>query len=99
MPPYVDEYAFTEVPANMVVKVFSGSVDLYKNAQIWSRYTIMTIDEDSTALTVMLPDDGTDGRYRNASLQAQQPLHRSVAEAAHQQARAQNSSSATLSPI
>ena len=69
MPPYVDEYAFTEVPANMVVKVFSGSVDLYKNAQIWSRYTIMTIDEDSTALTVMLPDDGTDGRYRNASLQ------------------------------
>lgn len=70
MPPAIDsDNVFEGVPANMVVKVYSNSLDLYMTAPVWQNYKIMTIDEDSTALTVSLPDDAADGRYRNASLQ------------------------------
>ena len=69
MPPTVWYDAFYGVPANMVVKVYSNSVDLYSNTDPWSNYRIMTIDEDSTALMVTLPADALDGRYANASLQ------------------------------
>lgn len=69
MPPVVYYNAFYGVPDNLVVKVYSGSLDLYMETEPWSSYKIMTIDEDSTALSVTLPDDAADGRYRNASLQ------------------------------
>ncbi|MDE5871677.1 MAG: leucine-rich repeat protein, partial [Muribaculaceae bacterium] len=69
MPPMVYSDAFYGVPENLVVKVYSGSLDLYMQTEPWSNYKIMTIDEDSTALSVTLPDDAADGRYRNASLQ------------------------------
>lgn len=69
MPPTVYYEAFGGVPDNLVVKVYSSSVDLYSTTEPWSNYKIMTIDEDSTALTVTLPDDAADGRYRNVSLQ------------------------------
>lgn len=69
MPPAAWYDTFYGVPDNLVVKVYSGSRDLYMQTEPWSNYKIMTIDEDSTALSVTLPDDATDGRYRNASLQ------------------------------
>ncbi|MDE6796155.1 MAG: chitobiase/beta-hexosaminidase C-terminal domain-containing protein, partial [Muribaculaceae bacterium] len=69
MPPTVYYEAFNGVPDNLVVKVYSSSMDLYMNTEPWSNYKIMTIDEDSTALSVTLPDDAADGRYRNVSLQ------------------------------
>lgn len=69
MPPTVWYDAFYDVPENLVVKVYSGSLDIYMETEPWSNYKIMTIDEDSTALSVTLPDDAADGRYRNASLQ------------------------------
>lgn len=69
MPPSVYYEAFYGVPENLVVKVYSGSVDIYMETEPWSSYKIMTIDEDSTALSVTLPEDAADGRYRNASLQ------------------------------
>lgn len=70
MPPTIDsDYTFSGVPENMVVKVYSSSIDLYETAPYWKNYKIMTLDEDNTALTVYLPDDAADGRYRNASIQ------------------------------
>ena len=70
MPPTVDsEETFRGVPENMAVKVYSSSIDLYENAPYWKDYTIMTLDKDNTSLTVYLPEDADDGRYRNASLQ------------------------------
>lgn len=69
MPPQVYEETFYGVPENMVVKVYSSSLDIYQNAPVWSNFKIMTIDDDSTALSVTLPADAADGRYRNASLQ------------------------------
>lgn len=69
MPPSVYYNAFYGVPDNLVVKVYSDSVDIYMETEPWSNYKIMTIDEDSTALIVTLPDDAADGRYRNAALQ------------------------------
>ncbi len=69
MPPTVYWNALEGVPENLVVKVYSDSVDIYMETEPWSNYKIMTIDEDSTALSVTLPDDAADGRYRNASLQ------------------------------
>lgn len=70
MPPAIDsDYTFYGVPESMVVKVYSSSVSIYSATPLWQNYKIATIDEDSTALTVELPDDAADGCYRNASLQ------------------------------
>lgn len=69
MPPTAYYDALYGVPENLVVKVYSDSVELYMETEPWSNYKILTIDEDSTALSVTLPDDAADGRYRNASLQ------------------------------
>lgn len=68
-PPTVFDLAFYGVPENLVVKVYSGSVGIYSETEPWSNYKILTIDEDSTALSVKLPEDASDGRYRNAALQ------------------------------
>lgn len=70
MPPgigCVEDY-FRECPESLVVKVYSSSLDLYMDAPVWQNYKIMTIDEESTALTVTLPADAADGRYANCSL-------------------------------
>lgn len=69
MPPTVGNAAFKGVPESLVVKVYANSLDLYTNAETWRDYKIMTVDEETTALSVKLPDDSTDGRYVNASLQ------------------------------
>lgn len=69
MPPVIHPRALAGVPSNLVVKVYSSSLDLYQRAEVWEDYKILTLDEESTALSVTLPDDAADGRYRNASLQ------------------------------
>ena len=69
MPPSVGYAAFNGVPESLVVKVYANSVDLYMQADTWRDYKIMTLDEETTALSVTLPADAKDGRYVNASLQ------------------------------
>lgn len=69
MPPTMSYDSFWYMPSDLVVKVYSGSVDLYENAEYWKNYKIMAMDGDATNLTVNLPEDAKDGRYRNASLQ------------------------------
>ncbi len=68
MPPALGYAAFEGVPTTMVVKVYSSSLDIYMNTDIWRDYKIMTLDEETTALSVNLPE-ADDDRYLNAALQ------------------------------
>lgn len=73
MPPTVyglnEEGKFFGVPDDMVVKVYAQSLDLYMNAEGWNKYKISAIDDDSTFLSVSLPDDASDDRYVNCYVQ------------------------------
>ena len=69
MPPSMDYGVFGSVPETMVVKVYSSSLDLYSDAEVWRNFRLMTLDEETTTLGVTLPADAADGRYVNASLQ------------------------------
>ena len=69
VPPDVTQDSFWYMPDDFIVRVYSGSVDLYESAPVWQNYKIMTIDGESAALTVNLPADAKDGRYKNSSLQ------------------------------
>ena len=66
MPPTVDYNSFEGVPQTMIVKVFSSSLELYESSEIWKDYKILTLDDETTALSVNLPASKS---YENASLQ------------------------------
>lgn len=68
LPPTADEYSFYGVPSGMVVRVYTGSIELYKAARGWKDFFITNIDDESVVLMVELPDDAADGHYRNAAL-------------------------------
>ncbi|MDE6027252.1 MAG: chitobiase/beta-hexosaminidase C-terminal domain-containing protein [Muribaculaceae bacterium] len=69
MPPSMDYGVFGNVPETMAVRVYSSSLDLYGEAEVWKNFRLMALDEASTTLRVDLPADAADGRYVNASLQ------------------------------
>lgn len=54
---------------DVVIKVPSGSIDLYKGAEGWKDHIILPIDESVYTLNVSLPDDAQDGRYKNMYLE------------------------------
>lgn len=69
MPPEVENETFNGLQSGLVIKVYSGSIDLYESADVWKDFTIRPLDEETVSYTVFLPDDYTDGRYKNAVLQ------------------------------
>ena len=71
-----------EIPPKMGVAPFQGlnckkitlyvpwaSIPLYEQASVWKDFIIQPIEENIVNLNVSLPDDATDGRYRNATIQ------------------------------
>lgn len=69
IPPSVSEGAFEGVDKFAVIKVPLQSVDVYKNAAGWKEFTILPADADLYSITVTLPSDAKDGRYRNMSVE------------------------------
>jgi len=69
IPPTISYGAFQGVDNSVVIKVPSQSVDLYKNAPGWKDFTILPADVNVYSLTVSLPADAADGRYKNMSIE------------------------------
>lgn len=69
IPPVLDYGVFDGVDNSVVIKVPAQSVDLYKNAAGWKDCTILPIDSDVYSISVSLPSDATDGRYKNMSIE------------------------------
>lgn len=70
IPPSLSSYGvFNGVDKSVVIKVPSQSIDLYKNAQGWKDFTILPADENVFSISVSLPSDANDGRYKNMSIE------------------------------
>lgn len=69
VPPTLSSNALSGLSKDVVIKVPAQSVDLYKNAEGWKGYTILPADNELYSLTVSLPSDAADGRYKNMSLE------------------------------
>lgn len=69
IPPSLDYGVFDGVDKAVVIKVPAQSVDLYKNAPGWKNFTILPADKDVFSISVSLPSDATDGRYKNMSIE------------------------------
>ena len=69
IPPTISYGAFQGVDNSVVIKVPSQSVDLYKNAPGWKDFTILPADVNVYSLTVSLPADAADGRYKNMGIE------------------------------
>lgn len=55
--------------ANCTIYVPEEAVELYKAAQYWKEFNIMPITNDAHTLQVNLPTNGTDGRYKNNTIE------------------------------
>ncbi len=64
-PPVLSNYVFDSSIEGLVVRVPSAAVAYYEQAAIWENFTILPLDEETGSLTVNLPEDASDGRYKN----------------------------------
>jgi len=64
-PPVLGNYVFDSSIEGLVVRVPSTAVAYYEQAAIWENFTILPLDEETGSLTVNLPEDAADGRYKN----------------------------------
>lgn len=64
-PPVISNYVFDSSIEGLVVRVPSTAVAYYEQAAIWENFTILPLDEETGSLTVNLPEDAADGRYKN----------------------------------
>lgn len=69
IPPALDNGVFDGVDNTVVIKVPSQSIDLYKNAEGWKNYTILSANDNVFSISVTLPSDAKDGRYKNMSIE------------------------------
>lgn len=69
IPPSLSYGVFEGVDNSVVVKVPAQSIDLYKNAQGWKDLTILPADANVFSISVSLPSDAEDGRYKNMSIE------------------------------
>lgn len=61
--------AYDALISGLTVKVSQTSLALYKAAEGWKNLKIEAITEAVSDLTLLLPDDYTDGRYKNMSIE------------------------------
>lgn len=67
-PPALYKYSFSGISDGLIVRVPSNAVELYKKSQ-WNSFTIIPLDEGTNKITVSLPADAADGRYKNLTLE------------------------------
>ena len=68
-PPVVSSNVFDASLTDLIVRVPSSALSLYKGAEIWKNFTILPLDEETYQLNVSLPADAADGRYKNTTLE------------------------------
>lgn len=61
--------AYNTLNSGVTVKVPETSLALYKAAEVWKNLKIEAITEEVSNLTLMLPYNYTDGRYKNMSIE------------------------------
>lgn len=69
IPPTLSYGVFDGVDKSVVIKVPAQSIDLYKNATGWKDFTILPADENVYSISVTLPSDAQDGRYKNMNIE------------------------------
>lgn len=69
-PPSIGNRTF-ENEDNLVVKVPAASLALYQGAEFWENLTILPLDEETCNLTINLPQDASDGRYKSLYIEMQ----------------------------
>ena len=68
-PPSVGTNAFYGIPDGLVVYVPAASVSIYSETEVWEDFTILPLEDDVYELQVSLPDDASDGRYKDMTLE------------------------------
>lgn len=69
IPPSFGEDVFNDLDKSVIIKVPESSINLYKNAAGWKDFTILPADENVFSISVALPEDAKDGRYKNMSIE------------------------------
>lgn len=69
IPPTLSYGVFDGVDKSLVIKVPAQSIDLYKNATGWKDFTILAADDNVYSISVSLPPDAQDGRYKNMNIE------------------------------
>ena len=82
-PPVLDKHAFgyekeqedtLSIMPNLIIKVPAASLPLYQAADVWEQYTILPLDEETCNMTINLPQDANDGRYKNMFIEMENIL-------------------------
>lgn len=68
-PPSVSSTTFDGVPSSMKVLVPALSLELYQSANYWKNFVLSALDGVTNTLTISLPEDAKDGRYKNMTLE------------------------------
>lgn len=66
---YGDMTAFEGCPSDLTIHVPENAVNKYAAAEGWKRFHIVPLREEPKALTVGLPDNASDGRYKSMSIE------------------------------
>lgn len=68
VPPIVNNNAFDAYIGGLTVRVPSSALTLYTDAEVWKNFFILPLDQEICKLTVNLPADAEDGRYKNMTI-------------------------------
>ncbi len=68
VPPDVNVASFIGLNDECVIKVPAESIELYKSNPFWSEFAILPLDENTGSISVDLPGDAVDGRYKNMNI-------------------------------
>lgn len=66
---YNNEKAFDGCPSGMIIHVPEASVNTYAATDGWKRFQIVPLRQEPKTLTVALPDNASDGRYKDMSIE------------------------------
>ena len=66
-PPAVEENALEILSSSVTVRVPASALGLYQTSTDWSRFNLVALDARN--LTISLPEDALDGRYKNMILE------------------------------
>lgn len=68
-PPSASSTTFDGVSNSMKVLVPALSLELYQSANYWKDFMLSALDGVTNTLTISLPEDAKDGRYKNMTLE------------------------------
>lgn len=68
-PPSLGTYVFDGVPDGLVVYVPASSIEIYAENEDWGSFTLLPLEDEAFELEVSLPDDASDGRYKDMTLE------------------------------